>query len=830
MKNKSNNKCLFEIILTNKWSKAFLIFSIILFGKDFLFEKNFHFALGQQTFSYENNPLSLPFGENYSQKNSNFANVSSQPSSASLQSPSNHSSPGRQKNVPLMSYHQTEESSTQPSLQNIDFVSPGSSSYGANQNNSPAPLQPGQPGFLNNSSNAINPVNPSPSTVENQNNQSGTAGTNATGTPRNPETSNSSKETNNDKLFIPYLKKPVSEMITGQDCYLEELLNNSYSHLDRYQRIHAYWTLTEKLAIYNIYIKQMLDIQECLNRYPNIDSIPQNVRPLLTTTRILAQQKIKEAEIDFVMEQYQFISQYQRNQSYLNETLLNANQSISRSDQLKKILPIPVSLPTLNPYQTRFEEMSKTRRLSKIAQKLNLTIPLQYQVIVNRLNEVNQSFICLKTLFLNKESKEEQLFNALEKNTQAKLKFVQAVFTYNRMIAAYVSETVGNQLLGERYFSTLNLHYLTPSQIKKKMELPINPAAKIDVGQNRKHQTFRPVVSQTFISNNSIVRGQDPLDPNSQANSVESDSLDKPTVSNSPVIPNVNSPSIPNATNLDSKAITEPSKREVPEEVRRQINDLSATLFPILTAQSGAGDSPIIEIPLTLNEAVSKSWEARQRLDIVEAYWKLRTTLSKLEVEKTIEAKGRQTLLNLDKNQKESQTPLTPELENVIRNYLVFLNDSLARIASLKIAVRNEQIELMTKMNRATENGWPIPTTLPFAGPTYNLESDRNLRFNFILLTESVLIPEKMKAIEEFSIKMGPKENLLQPEINAFANNEDAIIYLKILDNKRSMALSFIQMIESLNISVARYVSNYSESFIPNDIFINSLIGSVGTE
>ena len=258
--------------------------------------------------------------------------------------------------------------------------------------------------------------------------------------------------------------------------------------------------------------------------------------------------------------------------------------------------------------------------------------------------------------------------------------------------------------------------------------------------------------------------------------------------------------------------------------LQSQIQETVSTLFRINVGKSGAGDSPIVEMPVSLRQAIGNTQGIQERLAIVEAYWDLRTLIAKLEIEKSVLKISESTLNDLPAKLRAFQG--TPDLNALTGSWRAEILRSQAKIDEIKISVREGQIQLLRKMGRSTENGWPIPSSVPFWGPAYRLETAGARTSSFLLLTELILIPEKLQTIRETGPRLGSANRLFIPEFSTWSKTEDGWRFLKLLDNKRKNAIFFIDLLKSLNCSIARYVSYYSAIPVPNEIFVKSLIGS----
>lgn len=576
-------------------------------------------------------------------------------------------------------------------------------------------------------------------------------------------------------IVIALLKAPAAgtSIITGTPLPLKDFLTGAGSSAMRYRHLCAYWSCAEKLAQYNIALLHANDVDSCINRYKG--QPPASALPLLQSAQLLAAQRVKEAESEFVYTQFVFANQYLGGEQKLLRENYYKSTSEERQKILTSILVIPSDIPTSAPYNTRMDEIGKARSLSGIARTLGMTLPLQYEVVRNRIEESNQTYNNLLVLFRQQNASDEQILSALDRATQARYDMIEAVIEYNRMIAGYTSETVSNSVRGNTLLYTLNIFNETMRQ-----EPLIKPVGyEAPLGTARQSGPNR-----TFMESTTVKR-------------------------------------------LVSDATETSHSESISPEQHLAIRELTVTLFPVQSKESGAGDSPIIEIPLTLRQAIGNINDSRTRLEVVECYWKLRAKIAELGIENGVLFSLQQMSNNFDRQLAPLGDRATPDLISLGGAFKAAVFGSLSRIAKMKIDIRYLQIELMQQIGQTTENGWPLPSSVPYCGPTYRLESDRASRTTFTLATESILIPEKLESAQAMGIRMGTPAELFRPNIAAISTPADGYLYLKTLDNKRQIAILFVSQIVSLNNSIARYVTDFSTSTIPNDDFVKSLIGTL---
>ncbi|MBO7726001.1 MAG: hypothetical protein J6S40_05990 [Thermoguttaceae bacterium] len=262
-----------------------------------------------------------------------------------------------------------------------------------------------------------------------------------------------------------------------------------------------------------------------------------------------------------------------------------------------------------------------------------------------------------------------------------------------------------------------------------------------------------------------------------------------------------------------------PDSLELTPEQEDQLFQITKVIYQVPPTRSGGGDAEIVEIPLSLYEALSQIQSGAERLAAVESYWSLRSKIANLNIETHIKESAEKASGILGQ-----ATVDTPDFKALMDVYRVYLSSADARIAQLRVEIREGQIDLMRKTRRSTERGWPIPSSTPWYG-NYSLQSEAAQSRSFELASESILIPEKIRAGYASGFSLGAPENLFSPEISTFERIDDGYLYLKTLENKRLAALGYVRVLESLNNSIARYVGAYSSS-IDSRTFVNCLIGS----
>ena len=277
--------------------------------------------------------------------------------------------------------------------------------------------------------------------------------------------------------------------------------------------------------------------------------------------------------------------------------------------------------------------------------------------------------------------------------------------------------------------------------------------------------------------------------------------------------------SVPESIPALDKSGTATLSEEQVRQALQKAQAVSKVLFAVDPATSRAGASDIVELPLSLTEALSSVGDTARRLETVESYWRLRGEIAILLIEeKTLEtAKTMYESL-------ENAGGASPEYDALKATWRAYVAAGEALVAESHARIRAEQVTLMTRSGRSPQVGWPLPGSLPCLGP-YRLETGASSARNSVLLVESVLIPEKIDALWRAADLLGAPESLFTPEVSGVGTIDDAYLYLHTLDNKRLAAIGFVRAVESLNNSIARYVGAFSDTPLPSETFVRCLIG-----
>lgn len=690
----------------------------------------------------------------------------------------------------------------------------------------------------------------------------------------------------------------ASSGIRGEELSLSDLLNGVNQPAVRRRITEAYWDLSGKLALYQLSLIHANDVEDCVARFLKSGTVSQNETAILLSARRVAAQGVKEAEIQFLEEQYRFAEIDAKDSSARSNPRSGGNYSVPAKRPISIRLSIPTEVPTTAPYITRYDKIKKERSVSAEAEYFNDAIPIQYEAVKAYETAVNETFEAYKTLYFSSSGSAELLLTAADRHAEAKERLLRAVIDYNRLIAAYVSETVGGNVRGNLLLTTMirlpenqgapassapELAAASKGRVQRSGGvIPISsviskdsersggrpvsaiapfvpterrsvPAPKTGTGAPMSPEPPKGEVRPDH-GRNLIIRGQlselsgpfgsDSPYPESGGTgpsvmppgteSEEDMTLDPifgaaPSSGDSAAASPANPPTAEVSSGGESEksddsqakrgGVSPPRSLDLTPEQGEKLWAITSALFPVAANKSGAGDSEIVEIPLSLHDALSRTSGGEPRLLAVESYWSLRRLIAALHLERQIKESASAMLAALLSSGVEE----SPEFQALTATWRSYLASSDARMAELKVTIRGEQVNLMSLCGRSTDQGWPIPSSFPWF-ENYRLESDSAKDQNFRLIAESVLIPEKILAVYADGFALGEVETLFKPEMTSFERMDDGYLYLKTLENKRLAALGYMRILESLNNSIARYVNAFS-STLDAKRFADCLIG-----
>ncbi|MBR5242926.1 MAG: hypothetical protein IKW13_01710, partial [Thermoguttaceae bacterium] len=571
----------------------------------------------------------------------------------------------------------------------------------------------------------------------------------------------------------------------------------------------------------------------------------------------------------------------------------NADAKPAVGTPTSPVLYVPTAFPTVDPYETRFDEIARRRRVSTEAVRLNAALPLLYEATQSRAEQARGEWNNLNAAFVATETTETALFAALDRYFGASREMLAAATRYNQGIAAYVAETVPGTLRGAALLKTLNQRPVaaaTPTEGKT----PVAPSTVV-------RKTFAPeppvasaayvapaVVSAPAVAPTSFVEPAlkpdltptpgarlepaEPLPSTPEESAAPAEALPStPEESAIPAKPAASGPStivvtgyeqpvappssVPPAASeepaptdaasgtpsaaffvgrivrgqapetSESAPVSTPQPAQsaqtaqtaptaAPDVARRRVDETVAALFATSKPEPSpnGGDAGPLEVATSLRSVLERVAPA-ERAATVRAYWRLQEASARVAVESTTAKAITQAFNELNAKANGSEAA---------RLYLAAALGAQARVAEARIVKRDAQIALMRRTRWALGQGWPIPSTLPFVGATYRLETPSTTSPTLAL--EGAVIPENLKAIETLGAAFGPPPTLCSFDVPP-SSAADPLVPLATLEKKREALLLFAELVVATNVAIAEYVASYPAGLVSTDRFVDALVG-----
>jgi|GEM_PF-3730829 len=228
------------------------------------------------------------------------------------------------------------------------------------------------------------------------------------------------------------VERPDDSVVQGTPLYLHELLAGRTSPETRRILLREYWKLTEKYLVYKNRLLQLYLLYKISASYEQDMEIKPQIELAITQVEKLQ----KATELEFIQGQYLFAELAKR---------YNRDNCSTRRDSSG--LFIPADFPLATAYNTESEKLAQSSK----SRLLDKTIPLQYQVILNRHDACRAADLYLQSLIQNRRSP----IQALSECIQERIELLRAVVGYNDQIADYVAETVGPEVSGRLFLSAV---------------------------------------------------------------------------------------------------------------------------------------------------------------------------------------------------------------------------------------------------------------------------------------------------------------------------------------------------------------------------------------
>ena len=293
--------------------------------------------------------------------------------------------------------------------------------------------------------------------------------------------------------FLVVLRRQPGTATPEKEVYLYEVLSGVTSPTQRRELIKAYWNLSEKMMHIHVRMAQRQRLQTVQTVMRN-EQLPTDEVEL--ALQLVAQQELA-LDLEFVQTQYRFLdlqskiptlTAYRWRSSYgtttdgfcdCDETISQPTSTVPTQNVIAqkpedRPLPIPADFPLAVPYNTKFEELKKTRTLSQKSLLLNQTIPLQYQAIVARTAAKQTAMSwCDTVLTKNRQAPVAQI----EALAQEEMALISTIIEYNHQVDEYVIETFGTNIPEKQLLAAI-------------LVLPKRPASETPQYPNRMPSTF----------------------------------------------------------------------------------------------------------------------------------------------------------------------------------------------------------------------------------------------------------------------------------------------------------------------------------------------------
>ena len=231
----------------------------------------------------------------------------------------------------------------------------------------------------------------------------------------------------------------VLKQLRGEPTALADVLDGVNRPAERKRVTEAYWDVSEALALYHLSLFSAGDIEDCITRFTRNGAPSQSQTAVLVSARRLAEQRSAQAKVGLVQAQCR-LAELRRQSGAAQQTVR---------------LAIPSDVPNTLPYRTKFDQISREKRLAPQAAYYSEAIPACYERVTLYNKAAADALEAFRTLYLADGTSAEILLSAADKLNDAKERLIRSVSEYNKLIAAYVAETVGSDVRGDRLISTM---------------------------------------------------------------------------------------------------------------------------------------------------------------------------------------------------------------------------------------------------------------------------------------------------------------------------------------------------------------------------------------
>jgi len=298
--------------------------------------------------------------------------------------------------------------------------------------------------------------------------------------------------------FLVVLKRQPGNAAPEKEVYLHEVLSGVASPSHRRELLRAYWNLSGKMMQIHVRKAQRQRLGNAQTLMRN-EQLPTDEVDL--AIQLVAQQELA-LELEFIQAQYRFLDLQSKiptfsanrwRSSYGNAEILDGECEIlyennsalhtphstlyTQSSQLAneaRPLPIPADFPLAVPYDTKIEDIKKTRTLSQKSLLLHQTIPLQYQTIVAR--TAARTYANMQWITMLEKYRQSPVAQ-IETLAQEEMALISTIIEYNHQVGEYVIETFGTNIPEKQLLAAI-------------LVLPKRPATAAQQAPNRMPNTL----------------------------------------------------------------------------------------------------------------------------------------------------------------------------------------------------------------------------------------------------------------------------------------------------------------------------------------------------
>lgn len=231
----------------------------------------------------------------------------------------------------------------------------------------------------------------------------------------------------------------VLEQLGGRPTSLADVLEGVSAPEQRRSLTEGYWETAQALALYHLSLISAGDIEDCITRFTQRGTPSESQTAVLVSARRLAAHRSAEAKIGLVRAQCRLAELRRQN---------------GAGDQTIR-LAIPTDSPNTLPYRTRIDQISREKRLAPQAAYYAEAIPAYYEMTTLYDKAAADALEAYRALYFAEGTSADLLLSAADRLNDAKERLIRSVCEYNKLIAAYVAETVGPGVRGERLISTM---------------------------------------------------------------------------------------------------------------------------------------------------------------------------------------------------------------------------------------------------------------------------------------------------------------------------------------------------------------------------------------